>query len=250
MLLKDKTAVITGCMQGIGLATMDLFAKEGADIFACAQFKTEEFENHIKELKNQFNINIIPIYFDLEDDESIKQAVKQIAAEKKAINTLVNIAGITKDALFPMITRDQMFKVFNINFFSQIVFSQYIVKLMLKSGGGSIINTASVTAFEGNKGQLVYGAAKSAWISAIKTMSIELAPKGIRVNGIAPGVIKTAMTENLPQEAINEQMRKCSLKRLGNPEEVAGVVCYLASDLSSYVTGQIIKVDGGISKCY
>jgi 3-oxoacyl-[acyl-carrier protein] reductase len=136
--------------------------------------------------------------------------------------------------------------VFNINFFSQIVFTQYIVKIMLKYGGGSITNISSISAIDGNQGQLAYSASKAAWIAATKTMSLELGPQGIRVNAIAPGVIATAMTENLSEEVISRQMTKCDLKRLGTPEEVAQAIAYLASDLSSFVTGQIIRIDGGM----
>lgn len=246
-LLKGKTAVITGCMQGIGRATLDLFAKEGADIFACCQKESDEFSAHIEELKkNNYNVDIIPVYFDLGDDESIKNAAKTIMQAKKPINILANIAGMTKDSLFSMVTREQMQQIFNINFFSQIVFTQYIVKLMQRAGGGSIINTSSISALDGNEGQLAYSAVKGAWVSATKTMSIELAPKGIRVNAVAPGVIKTPMTENLLEDAISRQMAKLRIKRLGEPSEVASVIAYLASDLSGFVTGQVIRIDGGI----
>lgn len=246
MLLKDKTAVITGCMQGIGKATLDLFAQEGADVFACCQKESEEFLKHIEDLKKEFNVEIIPVYFDLNDTDSIKSAAINILQTKKPVHILANIAGMTKDALFPMVTREQLQHVFDINFFSQIVFTQYIVKIMLKYGCGSIINTSSISGIDGNKGQLAYGASKAAWISATKTMSEELGPQGIRVNAIAPGVIATSMTENLPEEALHKQMSKSSIKRKGTPKEVAGVIAYLASDLSSFVTGQVIRIDGGI----
>ena len=246
MLLKGKTAVITGCKQGIGKAVLEKFAHEGADIFACCQNESAEFNSYIQELKNETNVEIIPLYFDFTDEQAIKDTAKTIMQSKKAIDVLVNVAGMTKDALFSMVTREQMKQVFNINFFSQIIFTQYIVKLMLRNGKGSIINTSSISAIDGNEGQLVYSAAKGAWISATKTMSAELAPKGIRVNAIAPGVIKTPMTQDLPEEAIASQMRKCSLKRLGNPDEVADVIAYLASDMASFITGQIIRIDGGI----
>lgn len=246
MLLKGKTAVITGCMQGIGLATLDLFVKEGADVFACCQKETDEFSQHIESLKKEFNAEIIPIYFDFANDDEIKEAAKTIMQTKKPVNSLVNIAGMTRDALFSMVTKEQLSQVFNINFFSQIVFTQYIVKLMLKYGGGSIINISSISAIDGNPGQLTYGASKAAWIAATKTMSAELGPQKIRVNAIAPGVIATAMTENLPEEALSRQMSRSDIKRLGTPNEVAEVIAYLASDLSSFVTGQVIRVDGGI----
>lgn len=246
MLLKGKTAVITGCIQGIGRATLDLFAKEGADILACCQNESEEFSIHIEKLKNEFDVDIIPIYFDLSDETSIKNAAKTIMQTKKPVNVLANIAGMTQDALFQMVTREQLNKIFDINFFSQIIFTQYIVKLMLRYGGGSIINTSSISALDGNVGQLSYSAAKAAWAAATKTMSLELGPKGIRVNAIAPGVIDTPMTKDLSQEALERQLSRCKLNRIGKTDEVANTIAYLASDLSSFVTGQVVRIDGGI----
>lgn len=246
MLLNDKTAVITGSLQGIGRATLDVFAKEGADIFACCQKETEEFASHINSLSEEHGVKIIPLYFDLTDEASVKNAAREIMKTKMPVNTLVNIAGITKDALFPMVTKEDLQLTFDINFFSQIIFTQYIVKIMLRHGGGSIVNTSSISALDGNPGQLAYSASKAAWIAATKTMSSELAPQGIRVNAIAPGVIKTPMTENLPEEAIARQLSRSDIKRMGKPEEVADLIAYLASDLSSFVTGRVIRVDGGI----
>lgn len=246
MILKGKTAVITGCLQGIGRATLDVFAQNGANVFACCQYEADEFIDHVKNLSKEYGVEIIPIYFDLMDDASIKQAAREIQKSKKAIDILVNIAGMTKDALFQMVTMDQMKMVFQINYFSQILFSQYMIKLMLKNGSGSIINTSSISALDGNPGQLVYASSKAAIIAATKTMSAEFAPKGIRVNAIAPGIIDTAMTAIVPKEDIDRLMVKSNLNRMGLPVEVANVILYLASDLSSFVTGQTIRVDGGI----
>jgi 3-oxoacyl-[acyl-carrier protein] reductase len=246
MILSGKTAVITGCLQGIGRATMDVFAQNGANVFACCQYETEEFAEHIRELSEVNGVEVIPIYFDLMNDESIKQAARDIQKYKKQIDVLVNIAGMTQDALFQMVTMDQMKSVFQVNYFSQILFSQYIVKLMLKSGSGSVINISSISALDGNPGQLVYASSKAAMIAATKTMSAELAPKGIRVNAIAPGVIDTQMTAVVPQEAMDRQLSRSNIKRMGMPSEVANAILYLASDLSSFVTGQTIRVDGGI----
>ena len=134
----------------------------------------------------------------------------------------------------------------SVNFFSQILLSQYIVKLMLRNGKGSVIFTSSITGMDGNTGQLSYGASKAAIIAAVKTMSEELGPRGIRVNAIAPGVIKTPMTEVLEEKVIDTKLKKSKLHRMGTSEEVSNLILYLASDLSDYVTGQIIRVDGGI----
>ncbi len=246
MLLEGKTAVVTGCLQGIGRATLDLFAENGADVFACCQTETDEFSNHITLLQEQFGVEVVPIYFDLSDENTIKKAARDIQQRKKRIDVLVNIAGMTKDALFEMVTMEQLHQIFEINFFSQIMFTQYMVKIMTKYGEGSIINMSSISALDGNPGQLAYTSSKASWIAATKTMSAELGPKGIRVNAIAPGVIATAMQENLPAEALDRQMAKSNIKRMGLPSEVASAIMYLASDLSSFVTGQTIRVDGGI----
>ena len=175
MLLKGKTAVVTGCLQGIGRETLDTFARNGANVFACCLNETDEFLNHILSLEQNHGVQIIPIYFDLLDTDSIKQAAQKIQKQKLPIDILVNIAGLTQDALFSMVSMDQMQKVFQANFFSQIMFSQYIVKLMLRNNGGSIINISSISAIDGNAGQLTYSSTKAAIIAATKTMSIELA---------------------------------------------------------------------------
>ena len=246
MLLEGKTSVITGCLQGIGRATLDIFAENGADVFACSQIETDEFSKHILLLQERFGVEVIPIYFDLSDESSIKKAARAIQQRKKRVDVLVNIAGMTEDALFEMVTMEQLHQIFDINFFSQIMFTQYIVKIMKKYGEGSVINISSISALDGNPGQLAYASSKAAWIAATKTMSAELGPKGIRVNAVAPGVIASGMTEHLPTETLDRHMARSSIKRMGLPSEVANAIMYLASDLSSFVTGQTIRVDGGI----
>ena len=245
-MLAGKTAVITGCLQGIGRSTMDMFAENGANVFACCQSANDDFSRHIEELSRKNDVRIIPIYFDMLDEAAIKQGVRDIQKSKMNVDVLVNIAGANIDALFHMVTMDQLRKTFEINFFSQILFTQYITRLMLKQGKGSVINVSSISAIDGNIGQLSYSASKGAIISATKTMAQELGPKGIRVNAIAPGVIQTAMTAGLPHEALTRLLSRSNLDRVGLPSEVANVIMYLASDMSSFVTGQIIRIDGGI----
>lgn len=245
-MLSGKTAVITGCLQGIGRSTMDMFAENGANVFACCQSANDDFSRHVEELSPKYDVRIIPIYFDMLDEAAIKQGVRDIQKSKMNVDVLVNIAGANIDALFHMVTMDQLRKTFEINFFSQILFTQYITRLMLKQGKGSVINVSSISAIDGNIGQLSYSASKGAIISATKTMAQELGPKGIRVNAIAPGVIQTAMTAGLPHEALTRLLSRSNLDRVGLPSEVANVIMYLASDMSSFVTGQIIRIDGGI----
>jgi 3-oxoacyl-[acyl-carrier protein] reductase len=245
-ILYGKVAVLTGCLKGIGLATLDLFAQYGADIFACAEYKTVEFETHINELQTKYNVSIWPVYFDLSKYNEISDAARAIFLTKKPIDILVNIAGMTQDSLFSMTTMDQMKKIFEINFFSQIAFTQYIVKLMLKNKKGSIVNISSISGIDGNAGQLAYSATKAAVIAASKTLSLELSDKGIRVNVIAPGIVETDMTRDLSEDNINKFIAKSKLKRRSVPKEIASAILFLASDESSYITGQVLRVDGGI----
>ncbi|HEY1844486.1 MAG TPA: SDR family NAD(P)-dependent oxidoreductase [Buttiauxella sp.] len=246
MLLAGKTAVVTGCLQGIGKATLAAFARQGANLFACCQQEDEAFSAFINELAAGHGVSITPVYFDLMDEASIKQAAVAIQKAKQPIDILVNVAGVTLDALFPMVTMAQLQQTFTINFFSQMVFTQYMTRLMLRNKRGSVINIASISGLDGNAGQLAYSASKAAMVAATKTLSAELAPQGIRVNAVAPGVIQTAMTENLPENVVAEKLAAAALPRLGLAEEVANTLCWLASDSAAYVTGQVIRVDGGI----
>lgn len=246
MLLNGKTAVITGCLRGIGRTTMDLFAANGANIFACCQFEDVEFSSHIQELSSKYGVQIIPIYFDLMDEESIKSGMKQVLKTKQPVDILVNIAGMTHNALFQMTNISKMRDVFQVDFFSQIMISQFIVKNMMKQKKGSIINVASIAGIDGNFGQIAYSAAKAALIGATKTMALELGDMGIRVNAVAPGVIDTDMTRNLPDRIKDDLLSPAAIPRMGQKDEVANVLLYLSSDLSEYVTGQVIRIDGGI----
>lgn len=246
MILRDKNAVITGCLQGIGKSTLEVFANNGANVWACAMSYNEDFENFCKGLALKNNVWIKPLYFDLLKEDEIKLAVKEIISSKLPVHTLVNIAGMTKDSLFHMIPMEQMKMIFEVNFFSQIYLSQYISKLMLRNGEGSIINISSISAIDGSHGQLSYSSSKAALIGATKTLSKELASKGIRVNAIAPGVIETDILKSVPENVIADRLSNIKLKRLGGAEEVANTILFLASDLSSHITGQIIRIDGGM----
>lgn len=246
-MLSGKNIVITGCLQGIGRETLRVFAENGANIFACAYKQLDEFEDLCKELAAKNNVNITPIYFDMMNNNEIKDAAKIIQAAKVEIHGLVNIAGINKDAFFSMVTYQDLLDTFQVNFFSQIILSQYIVKLMQrKKTQGSIVFTSSISALDGNEGQLSYAASKAALIGAMRTMALELGKTGIRVNAIAPGVIKSPMTDKLSEELIDKKVKTMDIPRLGEPEEVANTCMFLMSDLSSHISGQVIRVDGGI----
>ncbi len=246
MVLKNKNAVITGCLQGIGKSTLEQFALNGANIWACALEFDSEFESFCQKLSIENNVWIKPIYFDLLNQDQIKAAVKNISGDKIPIDILVNIAGMTKDALAHMVTMEQIKLIFEINFFSQIYLTQFITKIMVRQGYGSVINTSSISAIDGSYGQLSYSSSKAALIGATKTLSKELASKGVRVNAIAPGVIATDMNKIVPENIIADNISKMKIKRLGEADEVAKTILFLASDLSNYITGQIIRIDGGI----
>lgn len=246
-MLKGKNAVITGTLQGIGKATLEYFASNGANVWACAQRQDDAFEAYCKELEAKYGVWVKPVYFDLTDADAIKATVKAIQSDRQPVDALVNIAGMARDAIFHMVSMETMKLVFEVNFFSQIQFSQYITKLMLRNPNpSSVVFVSSISAIDGNAGQLAYGSSKAALIGAMKTMSKELASKGIRVNAIAPGVIDTDMNKVVPQEVIDEKIKTMDIKRMGKPSEVASTIAFLCSDLSRHITGQTIRIDGGI----
>ena len=244
--LKGKTAVITGCLQGIGRATMDMFARNGANVFACCLAQTDEFEAHIESLRQECGVQIIPVYFDMMDDDSVKAAVKEIQKAKLPIDALINIAGMARDALFPMVKMDDLRATYQVNVFAQVLFSQYIVKLMQRHGnGGSIVFTSSISGLEGRAGQLAYASSKAAVVAVAKTMAAELGGAKIRVNTIAPGFINTDMYKDVPKETVEQKVQRTAMKRMGEPDEIAKAMVFLASDASSHITGQVIRIDGG-----
>lgn len=245
-MLQGKNVIVTGALQGIGKCTVETCASLGANVWACALQPNSQFEDFCKEVSDKYCVWIKPIYFNLMNQDEIRAAVKAIQSDKLQIDGLINIAGIAKDALFNMVSMDTMRQVFEINFFSQIYFTQFITKLMLRKGKGSIVFVSSISALDGNIGQLAYSSSKAALIGAMRTMSKELAVKGIRINAIAPGVIDTDMNRVVPEEVIAEKVKKMDIKRMGRPEEVANALAFLISDLSDYITGQVLRIDGGI----
>lgn len=246
MLLENKTAIITGCNRGIGRAILEAFAANGATIFACTRKESAEFTGLISELSEKYSVTIIPVYFDISNIDEIRAAVKLIQSAKRPIDALVNNAGITYNALFQMSTMDKLKEVFDINFFSQFILTQYISKLMVRQKSGSIINISSTAGIDGNSGRSVYGASKAAVICMTKAISAELGEFGIRANSIAPGMTDTDMLSSMNETLIQESLQNSDIKRLAKPSEIADTAVFLASDLSSYITGQVIRVDGGM----
>lgn len=246
-MLTGKNAIITGCARGIGKRILENFAANGANIWACIRKPNEEFTSFVQELAAQHQVTITPLYFDFANTEEIKAAVLEIKKSKESIDILVNNAGITYNALFQMTTMEKLKEVFEINFFSQFLFTQFVVKLMTRQRSGNIINISSSAAIDANAGRSAYGASKAAVICMTKALARELAEYNIRANVIAPGITETDMvTASMSDEVINTTVAQTKLKRIGQPFEIANAALFLASDLSSYITGQVLRVDGGL----
>lgn len=246
-LLQDKNAIITGCNRGIGKATLQLFAEQGANVFAHARKPSEEFEDMCKSLAEKNDVDIIPIYFDAIDSEEIKLAVSNIKKHTKRIDVLVNNLGTVNSVkLFQMTNMQEMKKEFDVNFFAQIELSQYISRLMQKEKRGSIINVSSCAGLDGNTGMLPYVSSKAALIGATKRMAIELGAYNIRVNSVAPGLTETDMGNQMREDLEQETLNHTIFKRKAQPREIANGILFLASDLSEYITGQVLRVDGGM----
>jgi len=247
VLLKDKTAVITGSNRGIGLKILEIFSQNGADVIACSRNVDKNFLNKINKLKKKFNNNIFPIKLNLENEDSVKEAFSEINALNLNINILINNAGVIHNALYQMTSIKKLKEIFQVNFFSQTIFTQYIIKSMIKKKNGSIVYISSSSAIDSNVGRGAYSASKAALISQSSTLSRELGSSNIRVNTIAPGLTNTdMMRDNTSAEIIKEVTSNLSLKRAAEPNEIANLALFLASDLSSYITGQVIRADGGM----
>ena len=247
MLLKNKTAIITGCNRGIGKAILETFANNGADVFACVRKETEGFSEDIRILSQRTGVSITPVYFDFVEKDQVYGGIKTIISSKKRIDVLVNNAGIASGSLFQMTPLHELKNVFEINYFSQILFMQGISRYMSRSKAGSIVNIASTSGLIGESGTMSYGSSKAALIYATKTIASELGKFNIRVNAIAPSVTRTDMYDQMDEKARNKLIESSALKRPCEPVEVANVALCLASELSSFVTGQILRVDGGIT---
>jgi len=247
MLLEKKTAVITGCNRGIGKATLETFAENGADIFACVRKESNEFTSVVAELAIKWGVSITPVYFDFTKSEQVKAGITTIISSKKQIDILVNNAGVAMGSFFQMTSMENLKQLFEINFFSQILFTQGISRNMSRFKTGSIINIASTAGLIGDAGTTSYGSSKAALMFVTKTMATEFGISNIRVNAIAPSITKTDMFDQMEEKARDKLIESSALKRPAEAAEVANVALFLASDLSSFITGQVLRVDGGLT---
>ncbi len=242
-----KNAVVTGAKQGIGRAVAERLAKEGVNIWACELAASEEFESDMARLAAKYGVWVKPVYFDLADEEQVKAGAKAIISEKLPIDILVNNAGIEQQgAFFQMTPMSSIRRVFDINFFGQVALTQLITKAMCRRKQGSVVFMSSIAGMDATEGYIAYSASKAAVISAVKTMSAELAQFNVRVNAVAPSAADTAMFASLTEKAAENTVNRSFMRRVATTEEIANVIWFLASDQSSYVTGQVIRADGGM----
>ena len=235
-LLENKVCIITGAAQGIGRQIAEQFATDGAIVYACDR---QEFTSD--------NPRIHPIIMDITDATSVKTSFMQIFKAEGRIDCLVNNAGIVYNRKIGMITREETERMFLVNVIAAMELLQLASRLMARCGSGSIVNIASVTAVLGSPGQVAYSATKGAIISMTKSAAKELAAQGIRVNAVAPGIVKTERFTELYEsdgDKIDARIGRIALGRLGTPEDIAHACAFLASDRANYISGQILGVDG------
>ena len=246
MRLKEKKALITGGSRGIGRACVAKLAAEGAAIAFVYQSNGEAAESLVEQLKAEGH-DVRALQADVRDSERVHQLVEELVEEWEALDILVNSAGIVKDGLLGAMTADQWQDVIDTNLGGTYNFCHAVVQQMMYQRSGSIVNLSSTAAEFASRGQVNYAASKGGIDGLTRSLAKELAQRKVRVNGVAPGMIETDMSATVRNLAGDQIKKVIPLKRIGKPEEIADVVAFLASDEASYLTGQILRVDGGLS---
>ena len=246
MILKDKVSFITGSTRGIGWATAREFARQGATVILNHRGSAGLLDERCRELEAEFRGTAVGLAADVTEASAVKDCYVEIFRRFKRLDVLVNNAGIMQGALLGMITNETIRTVIDSNLVGSLMNLQEASRLMTRNRRGSIINISSIIGRFGVEGQTVYAASKAAVIGMTMAAAKELAPKNIRVNAVAPGFIDTEMTRKLPPENSQQSIAGIRMGRVGTAEEVAQAILFLASDMSSYVTGQVLGVDGGM----
>ena len=244
-MLKNKNAVVTGATRGIGREIAFTLAKNGANVAINYRTLNEDVERLIEELKS-YGTNIVAVKCDISDEEEVKNFIAESKKQLGSIDILINNAGITKDGLLMRMKEKDFSDVLDVNLKGTFITTREAASIMMKQRHGKIINISSVVGVIGNAGQCNYAASKAGVIGFSKSVARELASRNITVNVVAPGFINTDMTGVLPEKVKESMLQGIPLKRIGDPKDIANVVLFLASDLSNYITGQVINVDGGM----
>jgi len=245
-LMEGRVAAVTGATRGIGLATARALARHGASVVMLGRSE-ESLQQAAALVRDEAPAaRVDALVCDVAQPDSVRDAFQAIFKLHRKLHVLVANAGVLDDALIGMVTPAQIERVFSVNTYGVLYGAQYASRLIARSGGGSIVNVASIIGTHGNVGQAVYGGSKAAVIGITLSLAKELAPQNVRVNAIAPGFIDTDMARSIGPEKFAERVASIRMGRMGQPEEVADVALFLASDLSRYVTGQVIGVDGGM----
>ena len=244
-MLKGKTAVVTGASRGIGRAIAIKLAKLGANIVVNYRNSVEAVQEVVKEIE-ALGVKALAVQCDISNFSDVESMMKQSMAEFGSIDILVNNAGITKDGLLMRMKEEEFDSVIDINLKGAFNCTRHVSAIMLKQRSGRIINISSVSGLTGNAGQVNYSSAKAGIVGMTKAVAKELASRGVTCNAVAPGYIQTDMTEGLSDKVKETIMNNIPLKRLGSAEDVANTVAFLASEEASYITGQVISVDGGM----
>jgi 3-oxoacyl-[acyl-carrier protein] reductase len=244
-MLKNKNAIVTGGTRGIGREIAKTLAENGANIAINYRNYNEEIESLIEELKS-FGVKVVAVKCDVSDEEEVNNFIKEVKDNFESIDILINNAGITKDGLIIRMNEKDFDDVINVNLKGTFNTTKAVSAVMVKQRYGKIINISSVVGVTGNAGQCNYAASKAGVIGFSKSVARELAARNINVNVIAPGYINTDMTKVLPDRVKEEVLKTIPMKKIGEPKEVANLALFLSSNLSDYITGQVINVDGGM----
>ena len=242
----NKLVCITGADGGIGREISKKFASEGATLILTSIAESKAFTDFVAELENDYQVEVHPFFFDLSDEDALKEGLKAIKALKLKINVLINNAGMPHLAILPFTRMSDVKKVFQVKYFAQLQITQSLLSIIAKDGSGCILNAASIAGIDGDMGNAVYGATKASMILFTKVLSKELAASRIRVNAVAPGLTQTPFADAMGDKAKASMEEISSMGRLATPKEIANAYFFLASEDASFINGQVLRVDGGV----